>query len=364
MIVSTSDFQRIIGLTIAASLILSGVAIVSNPVLNSDPVLYLQTADAFSVGGMQAAKEVYAWPFLSILIATLKAFTGFSTLVCAQLLTALFFASTCAAFVMITRELGGDRTTCWLAAFSILLFPTLSEYRHYIIRDSGYWAMIMLSMWAMLRYTCEHKLKYALTWFMFVCMGVLFRVEGIIVLVLTPLALLLNNNISWKTRAIMALKPYSIVAIVAICFVGLLHADNASLTARLGSLLTNLPTLAENAEIRLDSMSTALQSVIPHKAFAEDASLILIFGTIAVTLSRIIASLYASYLALFAYNMKINVRMGKPEQRAIIWAYCIAALCGLSIIAFHRILRKQTLFDTSLPAPAVVDPLHSLSPAN
>lgn len=135
--------------TFLASLLLSLIATLSST-LNRDGMLYVRAARAFLDGGFVAAKAIFSWPFLSILIAGTSRLTGLELESAGHLLNALFMAGACALMVSCivrrTPELG------WLSGLVLLALPGLNEYRSELLREFGCWFFVMLAFWLALRW--------------------------------------------------------------------------------------------------------------------------------------------------------------------------------------------------------------------
>lgn len=135
--------DRPVAVTFLASLLLSALAVGTGN-LNRDGMLYTEAARAFLEGGLPAAKAVFTWPFLPVLMASLSALTGLSPDTCGHLLNALFLATACALMVDLIRR--SDPDLAWLAAFVVLALPGLNEYRNELIREYGAWCFTMIAL--------------------------------------------------------------------------------------------------------------------------------------------------------------------------------------------------------------------------
>ncbi len=188
---------------IVLSVLASVVLITSDPLLNTDGVLYLRMAQAYIESGYSAAAELYPRAFYSVLIAQTHMLTEVSLVNSAHLLNTAFYALLVSGFVCLVRELGGNNRTLWIALATILLLPHLNEYRHYVIRDAGYWALSIWSIIAFFRYYKSHQLSALLTWLTLAIFASFFRPEAIS---LFSLALCLLPQLKAKTRTRTKIK--------------------------------------------------------------------------------------------------------------------------------------------------------------
>ena len=108
-------------------------------VINRDGMLYVNTAQAYLDGSFSAAKGLFAWPFLPIVMAYVSRFTGLSTESAGYLLNAFFMAGTCALMIACLRRKTPELT--WISCLTIIALPGLNEYRNELLREFGCWFM-------------------------------------------------------------------------------------------------------------------------------------------------------------------------------------------------------------------------------
>ncbi len=183
-----------------------------NP-LNNDGILYLQTAEAFTNSGWRAAMELYPWPFYSILIAMTAKLMQLSFVHAAYLLNAALLVIIVTSFITIIKELGASRTVQFISAVVILGHPRLHHYQSYIIRGFGYWAFLLLALLYLIRYHRHLCWGHALGWGASISIAGLFRLEGLVLAIFTPLVLLFRPNIGLWRKVEYTLKAYSVTII-------------------------------------------------------------------------------------------------------------------------------------------------------
>src|SRR5690554_3253612 len=88
-----------------ASIALSLVAMIGLTAPNSDGMLYVETALAFKQDGLDAARRLFDWLTMPILIAALSSITGLEAQAAGHVLSTLLLAGCCALLVACTREL-------------------------------------------------------------------------------------------------------------------------------------------------------------------------------------------------------------------------------------------------------------------
>jgi hypothetical protein len=206
------------GAAAAFSLLLSLIATATDDVLNSDGMLYVDTARVFVEQGIGAAFRGFEWPFLSLLIGAASVATGLSYIAAAQLLDALTLAALSAGFVLLYRESGGRRD--WVAAAVIVLSPFLNEYRSYVIRDFGYWCFGLWAILFFVRFCREQDWPNALAWQSCVLAAVAFRIEAVALAALLPLycGLLPQTRIGawWRVNAVFLAGVLGLLALTVL----------------------------------------------------------------------------------------------------------------------------------------------------
>lgn len=187
--------------TVIASLLISAIIFLSpfpyTP--NDDAYIYIRTAEIFLNEGLAAAFKHYAWATYAVLIALTSKF-GIELFSAAYLVNTLFYALLTFSFVSIVREMHDSRLVLAFSAIVILLYPPLNEYRTYVIRDTGFLALTLLSLWMYLLFAKTGLIKFAFGF----CSALLFatslRPEALFYLLVTPLALLFDHRFDIQTR--------------------------------------------------------------------------------------------------------------------------------------------------------------------
>jgi hypothetical protein len=145
--------------------------------LNRDGMLYVRTSQAFLEGGFDAAKELFNWPFLPILMAVVSKVTGLDLENAGHLLNALFMAGACALMVAcVSRK---QPEVAWSVCLVTLAIPGLNEYRSELLREFGCWFFIMLAFWLALRWSERPRWLTALAVQITLAASALFRPEAL-----------------------------------------------------------------------------------------------------------------------------------------------------------------------------------------
>jgi hypothetical protein len=154
---------------------------------NSDAALYLRAAELFSAGQWREGAAVYHWPFYSLLVAAVTYSTGLAALAAAHVVNALLYVLITVAFIaLVGRLAAGDRIVLVCAASIVLLHPRLLQLRSSIIRDHGYYAFLLLSLYWIVRDQQEPRVWSKLYALGAVLLATAFRIEALFVAALVP----------------------------------------------------------------------------------------------------------------------------------------------------------------------------------
>lgn len=195
-----STTSKIIIASISISFALSIIMLLQDNVINNDGVTYLITAEHIKNGDWRQALQVYYWPFYSWLIALFSSATTLSLEHSAYTLNTLFLCVTVTAFILLAKKIRNNNIFIIFSAIIILIYPSLNDYRSYVIRDHGYLAFYLLSIYFFIDYTKNKAWPSLQLWAICMLVASLFRLEGIIFLLLLPLVLFLDRSVSIKKR--------------------------------------------------------------------------------------------------------------------------------------------------------------------
>lgn len=211
---------------VAISLLLSLSTFLFPQIPNDDAYVYFRTAEIFLSDGFTAASNHYNWPAYSILIALLSKL-GPGLYTSALLLNTLFFAMLTWAFVSIMMMLSAARLIVMLGAATILLYPELNEFRFMVIRDVGFWALILIAVWQLLCYQLRPTGVRAIAIALALLCAAMLRIESLIYLALVPLITLLpvkpaQENVG-KTRLLLPAVVYgsALTVLVLLALLGI-----------------------------------------------------------------------------------------------------------------------------------------------
>lgn len=331
------SYRAIILTTIIVSCLASLLAILFEPVLSDDSILYLRAADQYLDGSLADAVAIYSWPWLSVIIALLHSATGMPVEMVAHLLSALFYMVISASFVAIVKELGASLSIQILAALIILVFPSLNDYRDNILRDHGYWACYLLSIWTLIKYSKFPGWGRALLWFGATGASFFFRVEGLVFTLIGPLALFCVA-LAWKDRWIMVGKLYLLILIGAVAAFGVSNLWTGDVTGnfRIRSDFDQASALFSMVQLNFSALSEALSQYVGNKYFEKSATIFLILGFAGVLLQGLLSTFTPIYAAFVVLNVKPTIRPDWGAVKNIVKVFALTNLAILLCFVFYR----------------------------
>lgn len=245
-------------------------------IINPDAICYLKSASVAGESGVRSAMALCgqaSWPFYSIVISYFSKLSFLSMLAAANMLDAIFTMISVLTFIAMIGQLGGSRRVLWLAAFVILSAHQFNAVRQYIIRDHGFWAFYLASLFFMLRFVRLPNLKDALGFSASLSLAALFRIEGGVFLVFLPLlAWITDGNRRQRMKAYLQLNMAIIAAAAAMGIWMLTHPQQSlDQFGRLPELLQQFTHgFALTAERFQHAKQALVQYVLPYEA-ARDA---------------------------------------------------------------------------------------------
>jgi hypothetical protein len=162
---------------------------------------------------MAALFEVFRWPFYPWCVAVAHQALWFTHIEqTAHFINALFIGATCLLFIRIYVEITEGEGSPWVAAILVLTLVGINKYRADVMKDFAYWCFYLAGFYSLLRYYKRPNWAAAAGWQLFTILAFLFRIEGIVIIVLGPLAMLLKK-VSLKERIVQASALYLVYAV-------------------------------------------------------------------------------------------------------------------------------------------------------
>lgn len=349
---------------VIASLLLSFLNALLNPIPNADAFEYVRTAEIFLHEGLAAAYAYQPSATYPVLFGALHQLTGLELFAAAQVINALLFAVLVYAFISLAREIRASERVTLLAAITVLIFPQLNEYRFYLIRDIGFIALLLLGMLFLIRYGKRQDWQHATLFVASTAVAVLFRSEALVYLPLAPLALLWNSELTMRARVLAVVKIEAVCMALGILGVlALLLVDMNVLRLVQRAAAVYLP-FVQDAWTALSAASSPLSTAV-FGEYASDFSgqyivLFMTAGLAAILVLKLISGFGVPALLVLAYGLRQRSgELGNPVMRVVLTYALIAFTILLGFLLLTRFMstRYTLLFCTllMLMVPLVVD---------
>jgi len=345
-------------------------------VVNPDAICYLQSAAEFGQAGLTSAIKLCPqaqWPFYSILIYIVASLLHVTFSTAAYLLDAIFTLISVTFFMLIVRSLGGTQRTLWFAALVILSAHHFIGVREYIIRDHGFWAFYLASIYYLQAFVTRPRPQAILLFTLSAMIASLFRIEGLIFLACTPFIVWLLHGYSLRQRAKMFLMLYLPLILISclLAIIWVLHSySDISHTSRLNNFYRQISQAGATITYRFQASKQGLmQYVLPLESQA-NAGTIWVLTLISWYFVELISNLTPIYALLLIYAWLYRLPSSETyiqKNRAIVLITFVAIniLITAGFFAEYLFLSKRYLLALSLTlmlwVPFALDHLFSLS---
>jgi hypothetical protein len=323
-------------LLVVASCVLSALAILGDPVINDDGVFYLVIAGEIANNGIGAGFALFDRPFYPLLIATLHRLSGLSLLLSAHLINAALLALLVVSFSRLAARLGKDPALAFWGALLILLLPQLNEYRSSILRDFGYWALLLSSFLPLQRYQLSQRWQDGLCWAALCIAAAAFRPEALLFALLLPLA-----SVQGETRALALMSGARLYACI-----GALVLPPLLVLARFDSLQAPMSAVMDIAMGMLHAIPSGFEDAVTRYAggvldprASDQAAFSLLLGLLGVLALKWLTALGPVYVALLGWGM-LRRQIALPQPSRLLFRGML--LCCL-LLAVGFVLSQQFL---------------------
>ena len=355
------DRPLLVACMVLANVALSTWCYYLDPVINFDGVIYTSVAQLLLDGQTSAAFDYYSWPFYSIFIATTSQLLSIDLEFAAFVLNTFFAISLTLAFVCIVAELSNNnRRTIFIAIVVILLFPSISKYRSFVIRDFGYLSCYLWSLYFIFRFCATQNKNHLIGWLVFAAISSLFRFEGIVFVLIAPYFLFLFGATAIPNRKkLLALLSVVIAvgsAALVFWYINDKYMDSVKVAGLAGKDIQNLNDLfIANIQARLGNQTFSVMSLF--------GLVIANTGDVAYELIRRMALFYFLFV-LYAYVKRLTLN-GDLQRK--IWHIYVATNL-LMLLAFSMtnnfLVSRYTMASVLtllILAPFAIDRLFTVS---
>lgn len=322
--------------------------------INPDGITYINYAKELSLGNsLVLDPKVVNLPFYPLLIQLFHHVLPVSWVTAALTVNTIFFALLVVGFIQIVKALGGNTLTCWIAAIVILIQPEINNFRGYIIRDIGFWALMYWSLFALIKYQRSHLLRYVLLWY-FVGLGmVLFRIEGFILFIFGPLYLLFERKITFNERfkRVALFYGFELLAMLLVFYIVLTSEKPLGLFSHLINLFNGWwRYLSGDFFTHLTFSMDRLSSVLPvyfHKSYLPA---FMLGGFVTYFIARIVLMFSPIYMILLVYGIR---KPCFPSGYRASW-HLLAYWAALTVIIALVFLSKMLFLSGRYVFPACI----------
>jgi len=359
--VRRSHFTLVYSIAALFSILFSLWAAIKTSVINPDGICYLYSAAAmerFTIA-LHLCDQA-KWPFYSILIFGFTKLTHLSFTVSAYFLDGFFSLISIITFIAIVNTLTHKIRIVVLAAIVILLAHEFNSLRTEIIRDHGFWAFYLLSLFFVLQYFMGSARKfsqqkkyyqwcYALLWNMSLIIAALFRIEGILFLLLLPFAVFadIRQTPMMRIKMFLQLNIMTCLGAIALFLWIILHPQQP-----LGRLAEVQFQLMHGINEFVQAFRQTTQALATHVLSvysARDASWIMIGMLVSWYIFSVISNISLIYAALIIYAWWKKLADFSRETQGVLWAYILINVLITTIFLVDNLfLAKRYLIALSL----------------
>ncbi|HSW70199.1 MAG TPA: hypothetical protein VLI69_08645 [Gammaproteobacteria bacterium] len=339
------------------SILLSCWAAAKTTVINPDAICYLYAASAME-HGLSFASHLCSqakWPFYSILIFGLTQLTHLSYTTAAYILDGFFSLISVMTFIAIINLFTQKTRILMLAAIVILLAHEFNNLRVEIIRDHGYWAFYLLSLFFILQSVKKifqqnnHSFYYAILWSVSLAIATLFRIEGLIFLLFLPFAafLFVQQAFGARIKMFFQLNILTLLGGSALLVWTIMYPQQ-----QYGRLLEVEFQLTQGLNLFTQTFQQTMHALATHvlSVYSARDAVWILMGMLAFWyILNIISNVSLIYAALIIYAWCKKVTGFNRETRVIVWAYIfINVLITAVFLVDNLFLAKRYLIALSL----------------
>lgn len=332
---------------VVASLVISGIILLFPDAYtpNDDAYNYIRTADIFLNEGLAAAFEHYTWASYSVLIG-LTSKLGIGLFPAAHLINALFYALLVFAFVSIVMEMHTSRLILVLSAVVILVYPQLNEYRTYVIRDIGFWALSLLALWLFLLFARTGMLQYAVGFCGALLLAMSLRPEAMFYLLVTPVALLLDQRCERQERQRRFFLLASLIIGIGLLALIVLALAGANVITLLTEFVSVYKPFLSNTftpdPVQADAVGKVLFGEYAADFSREYIAIFMAAGLLSILLANLFNSIGGPFLWVLVYGaIQSQLRISRAAAMPILFYMLTNAIVLLGFLFVTRYLSSR-----------------------
>ena len=309
--------------------LISIVVIYNDELINSDGILYLESARLFVEQGWAAGFNKFHWPFFSLLILFVSKALFISLEHAAYVLNIFLLGLLAFTFVRCVQELGGDRKVTLAAAILFLTSVSLNEYRDLIVRDFGYLAFSFSALWLLLRFNRTRLPRHAILAGVALICATLFRVEGIVFIALAPLALFFaKDDFGDRLKnTLLVWLPAILLLVIAMVFLPLFMDSDQLARSKLAESVILLDMLQQGIVEGISAKAGVLKSEVLHYYSRDIATQGVIAIIITIILEQVLSTTGVVVTALLIWGLyKRNIQNQVINASFPLWLIAVNLL--------------------------------------
>jgi len=345
------QFNGIYFTALLLSILLSIWKNLHNALINPDAICYLQSAQSMPMGihaAMNLCDQAH-WPFYAGFIYAISVVTQLTVLHSAYLLDGLFSAISVLAFMRIAHFFKDSKRVLIFAAVTILLAHDFNSLRESIIRDHGFWAFYLVSILALLRFVRDPRALNALSWSASLFLATLFRLEGVIFLIILPFVAVFS--MARPFRAFCLLHALLLTLLLGLgIFIWVVHSDLTIFQfSRLAELKFQWVGGFDAIVHRFMSSAEVLSDQALNRYSSHDKYLILFLTLVSWYVIEVVKSLSLIYTALVIYAWCKKLLLPEKKFTQILWSYILLNMVVTGIfLVENNFLSKRYILALSL----------------
>ncbi|MBN2808899.1 MAG: hypothetical protein JXR80_05335 [Deltaproteobacteria bacterium] len=360
---SGSTDNNICAAAVALSVLFSLWVSFYGGIINLDGILYVSVAERLAHGDLNGASRLYNWFFYSLCIAGVSKVSGLALETSAYLLTAFFSALLTCAFLACVRVLGGDRKTLLWAAFVIVLHPVFMSARSEIIRDHGYWSFYLFSILFFLRFYEKQTWCQALLWGGSMVLATLFRIEGLLFLLLLPTVFLFRGEFVWSRRISCFIRAH-MVSLFLLLIVAVIKISDPSFDllqhGRLGDAFVWGEKLYFAFTGGLAGKAAVLEKLVLNPYSEKYAMPVLVMIPFMILAHKLVLTLTPLYTCLLAWHPLRSARfLNRVQVPVLVWLALLNVVMLIAILFADYFMPRRFVFPLGLilllPLPFILN---------
>lgn len=325
---------------VAASLLLSVFVFFLPDIPNDDSYTYIKTAEIYLEQGVGAAIANYTWAGYPILIALVSKL-GISLFTAAYIVNGLFHALLVYSFISIIKLLDDSKEIVWLGALTVLVFPELNEYREMVIRDIAFWGLSLCGLWQFMLFFEDRRFKHGLFFCLAIGAALVFRIEAVAYLALTPLCLLFDSRRQASENRRDTLRLLGLVLAFGIVTALLLLVAGVNIFALMLEFVSVYQPFLLNAinpsEAQVAAMGNAIFGDYASIFSRQYVTAVVAFGLLVVLFVSVFYAISGPYFWLLVYGWFRKYLA--LDNRKLIPVFCFLLVNAVILLGFLYITR-------------------------